>query len=885
MEEDRRRGDEMVGRDRELAAVVRAYHRTLAGGSPAGVILVGPAGVGRTRLAREVVDRLRAEGCRHTAWATGTRSAAEVPLGALAHLLPADNRVPTRSPDSPASLIAAFGRGVTSPVLVVDDAHLLDGASAAAVHDLATRRRVFVLLTLRAGSPAPDAVTALWADAAALRLDMVPLADEAVGMLIERVLDGPIDPVSERELRRLCGGRPLLLHELLRAGRATGVLRKRDDVWRWQNDGYVTTRLAEVVRQQFGSVTSAVREAVEPLACGGELPVPLLERVAGRDALAIAEAHQLVTITDSGQRLVAALTDPLFAEVTRSAIPRYREREICRTLAAAIEATPMRRADDEMRAAAWRLRAGLPVDTDVLLRAASRARERADLRMAEQLAVVARRGGGGWPADLALAEVLLSAGRTDQAATVLPAPYPNADHEQQVRWRVAQQRIEARITGGLRPGGDVAADATPTAAAARAWLFILGGRCDSGLNAAHAALRASDLPRAPRAWATSAAVAAAGLLGHAEQATAALSSGLAALAQAGGDLWERSQVGLAGCLAGVVGGRLADATDLAEQGYREAVDGAAQAGTRHDMVVGLWAAARGIVARNAGDTGTARRRLREAGVLMERSPTPGLLRLCWAELAAAHALAGDLDAANRWLRRADDADQPAGGLFEAWVERDRAWVAAASGDLPGAAAYAREAAARAAATGQPMMELIAWYDVARFGVPHARGNGAGEAWARLTDMAGRTGVAGAAVAAAATALHRADAARLDGASALLAGTGYLLYGAETAAQAHYGHLRDGRGSAARASLVRATELSHGCRRARTHLLDLTGDRRMLTPRELHVATLAAAGRTAPDIAAELDLSVRTVNNHLGRVYSKLGIAGRGGLTKVIHESK
>ena len=48
----------------------------------------------------------------------------------------------------------------------------------------------------------------------------------------------------------------------------------------------------------------------------------------------------------------------------------------------------------------------------------------------------------------------------------------------------------------------------------------------------------------------------------------------------------------------------------------------------------------------------------------------------------------------------------------------------------------------------------------------------------------------------------------------------------------------------------------------------------LTPRERDIATLAAQGEASKDIAEQLFLSVRTVNNHLQNVYSKLGVAGR-----------
>jgi DNA-binding CsgD family transcriptional regulator len=48
----------------------------------------------------------------------------------------------------------------------------------------------------------------------------------------------------------------------------------------------------------------------------------------------------------------------------------------------------------------------------------------------------------------------------------------------------------------------------------------------------------------------------------------------------------------------------------------------------------------------------------------------------------------------------------------------------------------------------------------------------------------------------------------------------------------------------------------------------------LTASERRVASLASSGRSNRDIAQELFVSPKTVENHLGRVYTKLGIGNR-----------
>ena len=88
------------------------------------------------------------------------------------------------------------------------------------------------------------------------------------------------------------------------------------------------------------------------------------------------------------------------------------------------------------------------------------------------------------------------------------------------------------------------------------------------------------------------------------------------------------------------------------------------------------------------------------------------------------------------------------------------------------------------------------------------------------------------------------------------------------------------------SIFAATRSSPGPRpRRRARPAAGASSRHGLTPRELQVLRLVAAGTTNKAIAAELVLSERTVDRHVSNIFTKLGVPSRAAATAYAYEHK
>jgi DNA-binding NarL/FixJ family response regulator len=828
------------GRSGELAVIETAF------ASPAvnAVVLSGSAGVGKSRLARQALQRLP---CRRTEWIAATHSGATIPFGALAHLLPdiaGAGFGPVGAMRAICSHVSGWG-GRNRVALGIDDAHLLDDASAATVAHMVTRSAAFAIMTTRCGDPLPDAITRLCKDDLADTLIVAPLPDDVVDRLIDHSLAGRVDAPERRRLRRAAQGNPLALRELLH--------------------GAVTGGLTDLVTSRLDALSAATRTVVELVACGEPVPLTMLEHLAEPGAVGASEDSGLVVVETDGRRAQARLAHPVYGEVLRSRLPLSRTRQLCANLAAQILSTPLRRRDDTLRAALWQVDSGSITRLDVVRDGARLAIGRAGLALAERLARAAREAEPGPEADRLLAEILEYQGRSVEAAALLPI-VPPTERSERIRWAVTRADWLYWGCGDLaaaeRALGTV--DGQPAAEGALAFILFFAGRCAEAARIADGVLRRADSDPQARVWAAAAATASLGFLGRLEEAQAVRVSGLDVAERHSTTLpWAAFQIEIAACLAYLAAGRAHEAASIAATGYQTALE------TGAPMMVSGWALYRGIVAGAQGDLDRADQLLAEALKGFEQNDTFRLRRCCLAAHAWVRAMRGQDRAAAALMAAADQLDNETNHVFSPWIAMWHAWVARACGDTTMAVHHAARGAEIAAAAGLPCVEAMARYDLVRLG-----------GTTDLNRMAALPGSVPAALTTAARALTDSDAAELELAAGAVAELGYHLHAAELATAAAQTLRRAGHRGRAGLAGAAAAERRSRCPGARTPLLAEDSIAALLTTREQQIALLAAR-HTSKEIAQRLGLAVATVNNNLARAYVKLGVNDRAQLRALL----
>lgn len=853
----------LIGRDSELALVRRAIARSH------GVLICGPAGVGKSAVAAEAAGRLAQP---PVARIVATAAGRSVPFSALAPIL--DDAVIGGHATAVAAIVTRrFAGSARPPVLLVDDLQEIDEPSASVLLSLVANGSIRLLGTLRDGTKPPDAVTALWKENLVTRIDLPPLTRSQVAQLLTDLLGGPVASPTVEVLYELSSGNALHLVELARFGRRQRRFTQRSGRWWWIGENHdVPPRLAELLLGRVQALSASGQAAAEVLALGDPLPYETLDEVAEPGALDELERTGLVTVSeDPGGVLRIRFAHPLLQSVTEASLTTARRR----TLSERLRAAPVDHVDI-VRQAGWELACGSRPRADILLAAAD-AVLLTDSALAERMARRAVEAGAGSVGLATLSHILSERGDIAAARAALDDAAAQISDDEQ-RFAVdgedlSQQLWSMRDVAGARQVVERMRATLPLSYREQvdsidALALLYSGRTNEAIRLARCVLdHEPGLSTEIRAL-----TALVGGLCFADQGPAAMEVAerldrMAARAQL-----SSTRRGLIQALLAITRllhghhrpapprpsgafGRwpVAVGHDLGRERSTETVSGDEDAG---------WPLLVGIGRHFAGDLQGAVAPLQEA--VVQQLAGEGVFRSeAIAELIVVLSELGRRDEAQALL----DGTPPDGiAIVPGLLDWARAAVAGANwlrADATSLAIAAADAATRQGAV------LMAWSfvtDAGRWGDPKLA--------AAALDELGLTPSSPAARARAADVVARAsgDPAALAAAAAQQLSVGFLRHAAELAALARAaGGNRDviRAVAAVEAGLERAAVPGTGGGRPVRHV--------QLTHREAEVAHLAADGRSDKEIATLLTLSIRTVQSHLAAAYRKLGVGSRADL--------
>jgi DNA-binding CsgD family transcriptional regulator len=857
----------LVGREEELERMAQARAGRLCG-----VMIRAGAGVGKSRLAREELAKAEREGAL-VEWIQATRSAAMVPLGAFAGVLPdgAGSDQPFNALRTTVERLheQAAGRPI---VLGVDDAHLLDPISAALVLQLATRADAFVLATVRSGEPCPDAIVSLWKDAGAQRLELRRLDDTEVRRLVETALGAPVQEEALRWIVDRSEGNPLYARELVHGAVEAGSLGLERGLWQLSGRPPVRATLMELIGGRMEALTPEQLAPLELLSLTEPLRLEELSELTSYDALADAEAHGLLAVENGSGATEVRLAHALHGDVLRARIPPLRARRLRLALAEALRRREDLTPQDALRVARLLTDAQAPVPSALLSDAARAANLAGDPELGAQLAAQAVAEGGGLGAALALARAHAMCQRFEEAETALAAVEADVPGDP-AAISYLEQRVRVLFWGLGR------------VAATQALIARAAGWCSDAawqprlLAVGMPGAVAEDLPGAIAAVETT--LADPGLDAESRR----LLEPRLAMALFYGGRWDEGQRLARRCrppiplrdyaalltlpalrFCGVESG--ADWPGMETELARVFSDGVRG---HDDEAAGQGALGLGHLAFLRGRLNDAERWLTEAELHFEREDAYGTIADVLAiQIGTAH-VAGDDDRAARLLGRLrvlDDTTRPRPLARPAYVLRAEGWVAC--GRNPAAGAAQLLAGSGRFEADMPGLAALLAYDALLAGIAPSK---AGAALRRLAPRcaARLVGV----YAAHADALARRDGSGLLQAAEAFAAIGTARYAAIAAAHAAATFLDAGRHDSARRAAVLVRDLHEPGQGTPPPRIDgLDGAATALTTRESQLVGLARRGMTNAEIADRLVLSVRTVESHLYRAMQKLGVNDR-----------
>lgn len=342
------------------------------------VVLRGPAGIGKSHIANSVADRLLAETGRVAVRRVyGGESQQFLDFGALLHLLPLDAPPVAAEFELVLRLRRSLVEQAVPTVVVVDDVGTLDRKSAAVLEGVLRAGDVVVLATERTapdGQRDDDHHLSSALSAYADPVLVAPLGRDALSRLLDD-WEGPGELGSVRRLVAMSEGNPLALRELLQSARSSEAISQSDGLWHLADFAPGGSSLEHLVELHLRRLSESEWDLLRAIAIAGNLPRAVLVRL---DVAALERLERAELVSGDPTRL----DHPLYAEVIRHQLSGEETRRLYSKLASAVALDD---GVDPARLAEWTLDAGAGIDDRTARSGAAVAIGRWENRLAQRL--------------------------------------------------------------------------------------------------------------------------------------------------------------------------------------------------------------------------------------------------------------------------------------------------------------------------------------------------------------------------------------------------------------------------------------------------------------------------------------------------------------------
>ena len=428
-------GNHNKGRDGG-ASVLKPFCRTLelaeissrlVDASCSAIFISSEMGLGATTLLREVAKSasLRAAVIQ----LQGTPSLATIPFGILAPYqrgssagfveseIDAIRQILMVLAAQETELRARLGNDaeLNRPLLIIDDADYLDRATAEVAVQLATAGKIKLVIAHGTGNEPAAPLPRLWESGLAERFRLQSLTREAGHKFCAAALGGQTELNTSWYFWSSAGGNPLLMWLVMADALAAGKLRRIGDCWvvdmRSLPAGH---QLREVVHEQLRGLSPAAREALNLIALGESVAKVMVAKLLGSEAIGELLHRNLLQECDGEVQLI----NRVYSEVIRAMVPKARSRVLHSWLINELE-TESSAPEAKLHMVIWSLQNGLLVSAENLLSAAIFASKRYETSMTNSLADALIAAGSSGKANIIKARAKFNLGQYREAAGLL----------------------------------------------------------------------------------------------------------------------------------------------------------------------------------------------------------------------------------------------------------------------------------------------------------------------------------------------------------------------------------------------------------------------------------------------------------------------------------